>query len=144
MNLLEINASKTKVMSFSSKHLNTTSKPLKKVKLGHSELDYVDDFKYLGISVNTKLTFTTHLKNLINKVSLLHRIRKSLTDKVALQLYKTIILPVMDYGDLFYHHQNAKLVKKLLTIQNRCVRIIARLPTLTNTEEEEKKLNLLP
>lgn len=62
MNLLEINASKTKVMSFSSKHLNTTSKPLKKVKLGHSELDYVDDFKYLGISVNTKLTFTTHLK----------------------------------------------------------------------------------
>lgn len=87
-------------MFFTSKHLNTTSKPLRNLKLGQTHLDFVDDYKYLGVNIDSKLSFSKHLKNLINtvsfKVSQLQKIRKSLTDKVALQLYKSMILPVMD------------------------------------------------
>lgn len=148
LNLLEINASKTKVMFFSSKHLNSTSKPLRKFKLGLSDLEFVEEYKYLGVTIDSKLSFTKHLKNLIStvsfKISQLRKIRKSLSDKVALQLYKSMILPVMDYSDIFYHHQNAKLVRKLQTLQNRAIRVISRLSRLTNTEDEERKLGLLP
>lgn len=54
-----------------------------------------------------------------------------------------MILPVMDYGDLFYHNKNARLLNKLHIIQNRSVRIISELPKLTNTDSEMKKLDLL-
>lgn len=120
----------------------------KKLKLGNVELDYVDDYKYLGLTIDTGLTFKTHINNLINtisfKVSQLRRIRKSLTNKIALQLYKSMILPVMDYGDLFYQNKNRKLLNKLNVLQNRSVRIISKLPKLTNTDSELKKLDLIP
>lgn len=50
----------------------------------------------------------------------------------------------MDYGDLFYHNKNIKLLNKLCVIQNRSVRIISKLPKLTNTDTELVKLDLLP
>lgn len=139
-NRLEINTSKTKAMYFSSKHLNSTSKPYKKLRLGKTDIDFINDYKYLGVTIDTDLTFKTHITNLINtisfKVSQLRRIRKSLSNKIALQMYKTMILPVMDYGDLFYHNKNNKLLNKLRTIQNRSIRIISQLPRLTNTDSE--------
>lgn len=55
-----------------------------------------------------------------------------------------MILPVMDYGDIFYHNKNAKLLNKLHIIQNRSIRIISKLPRLTNTDNEMQKLDLLP
>lgn len=65
-NRLEINTGKTKAMYFSSKHLNSTSKPYKKLKLGSTEIDYVNDYKYLGVTIDTDLTFKSHINNLIN------------------------------------------------------------------------------
>lgn len=55
-----------------------------------------------------------------------------------------MILPVIDYGDIFYHNTNASLLKKLQVIQNKCMRIISRLPRLANTVGEERKLDLVP
>lgn len=55
-----------------------------------------------------------------------------------------MILPIMDYADIFYHNKNSGLLKKFQTIQNRCIRIISKLPRLTNTEDEERRLELLP
>lgn len=90
-------------MFFSSKHLNSTSKPYTKFKLGNVDLDHVEEYKYLGVTIDARLTFTTTLETwwiVSFKVSQLERIRKSLTNKIALQLYKSMILPVMDYGDI--------------------------------------------
>lgn len=146
-NLLEVNTGKTKVMYFSSKYLNSTSKPYKKFTLNNSDLEYVDIYKYLGLSIDSKLTFKQHLNNTLKTISYrvlqLKRIRPSITNKIATQLYKCMILPIMDYADIFYHNKNSVLLKKLQIIQNRCIRIISKLPRLTNTENEEKRLDLL-
>lgn len=59
-------------------------------------------------------------------------------------LYKCMILPVFDYGDVFYNHSTNKLLlKKLQTIQNSAIRIISKLPKRTNTDSEETDLGLL-
>lgn len=148
-NLLEVNASKTKVMFFSSKFLNTSSKPYKKLLLGNCELDYVDDYKYLGITIDSKISLTEHINKTISsvshKASQLYKIRKSISPKTALQLYKTMILPIIDLCDLFYHNKSVKLThNKLQVIQNRFLRIISNLSKLTNTLTEEYQLDLLP
>lgn len=147
-NLLEVNTSKTKVTYFSSKYLNTTSKPYRKLTLNSKELEYVDVYKYLGLNIDAGLTMNFHLNNTMKTVSYrvlqLKRIRNSISHKIALQLYKCMILPIIDYADIFYHNKNASLLKKFQIIQNRCIRIISQLPRISNTEDEEKKLDLLP
>lgn len=54
-----------------------------------------------------------------------------------------MILPIIDYADIFYHNRNIGLLKKFQTVQNR-IRIVSKLPRLTNTESEGKRLELLP
>ena len=48
--------------------------------------------------------------------------RKYITQDVALRMYKTMILPVLEYGDILYEGANKKLIDKLQVIQNRCLR----------------------
>lgn len=147
-NMLGVNTGKTKVTYFSSKYLNSTSKPYKKFTLNNKELEYVNIYKYLGLNIDSNLTFKEHLNSTLKTVSYrvlqLKRIRNSITHKIALQLYKCMILPIFDYADIFYHNKNMSLLKKFQTVQNRCIRIISKLPRLTNTETEESRLELLP
>lgn len=132
---------KTKVMYFTSKFLNSTSKPFKKLSFGDKELDYVDEYKYLGLTIDTRLSFAQHIKNTLKILSLrvmqLRKIRSSFTQKIALQLYKSMILHIIDYADIFYHNKSTKLVNKFQVIQNRCVRLV-------NTDVETSNLGLIP
>ena len=41
---------------------------------------------------------------------------------VAIRIYKTMTLPVLEYGDILYDQTNRKLLDKLQTLQNRCLR----------------------
>lgn len=66
-------------MYFTSKFLNSTAKPYKRLSLGLSELDYVDNYRYLGVTIDSGLTFKKHLnktiKTLSYKTSQLFKIR---------------------------------------------------------------------
>ena len=57
------------------------------------------------------------------KAVLLGKIRKFLTEKVASIIYRTMILPYFDYGDVIYDNANLKRLEKLLRLQNRCLKI---------------------
>lgn len=73
----------------------------------------------------------------------LKRIRNSITHKVALQLYKCMIMPFIDSADIFCHNKIMSLLNKFQTIQNCCIRIISKLSRLTNTDNETIRLNLI-
>lgn len=55
-----------------------------------------------------------------------------------------MILPVFDYGDLFYTYASKTLLSKLQVLQNKAIRNILRLKARTNVSEHEKALGLLP
>lgn len=60
-------------------------------------------------------------------------------------IYKCMILPVFDYGDVFFNFSvNKTLINKLQVLQNSAIRIICKLPKRTNTEQDELNLKLLP
>ena len=54
---------------------------------------------------------------------MLSKIRRYITDEAATRIYKTMILPMMDHGDVLYAGANNRLLKKLQTLQNSCLRI---------------------
>ena len=96
------------------------------VKIGDIRIERVHSYKYLGITLDMNLNFKKHLGNCIKSASykalLLSKVRRYITFEAAIRIYKTMILPLIDYGDILYDGSNRVLLKKIQTLQNRCLR----------------------
>ena len=86
----------------------------KKIKADHPELYFhnspvmkVDEHKHLGIILDSKLTFSAHIKSAISKsrkgIGLLKYLSKYLPRHTLNELYKLYVRPHLDYGDVIYH-----------------------------------------
>uniref|UniRef100_A0A674DCX9 Reverse transcriptase domain-containing protein n=1 Tax=Salmo trutta TaxID=8032 RepID=A0A674DCX9_SALTR len=64
---LLLNTSKTKCMLF-NQSLPATARPSSITTLDGTDLEYVDNYKYLGVWLDCKLSFQTHVKHLRSKV----------------------------------------------------------------------------
>lgn len=67
-----------------------------------------------------------------------------ITPKIAAGVYKSTILPLLDYGDILYDGTSQQLLNKLQILQNRAIRTICNPPTRTNTDCYHEQLRLLP
>ena len=57
------------------------------------------------------------------KANMLAKIRKFLTESTALKIYKSMIVPYFDYGDVIYNTSCQEGLDKLQRLQNRCLKI---------------------
>ena len=78
--------------------------------------------KYLGLTLDNRLTFDEHLANESNKISkiigLLRKLPNILPRPALLTIYKCFIRPHLDYGDIIYDQAyNLSLHQKLESIQ---------------------------
>ena len=64
---LLLNSRKTKCMLF-NRSLPAPARPSSITTLDGSELEYVDNYKYLGVWLDCKLSFQTHIKHLQSKI----------------------------------------------------------------------------
>ena len=126
INRLTINSEKSKSMLLGRSRVIQDMK-LTSLKLGGTPLEYVNTYKYLGITIDAQMTFQPLAKQVLkqtaHKVFLLSKVRRFLTSKAAISVYKTKILPYFDYGDIFYLSCPGALLEKLQRIQNRALRI---------------------
>ena len=71
------------------------------------QVEKVTTFKYLGIKLDHRLSFKDHVAYIKGKtfaeIRLLGRLCRNLDLETLMLLYKTLILPVFDYGDVIYH-----------------------------------------
>ena len=58
---------KTQTVVFESGRKTKTEVP--KLRLGNDELNYTDSLQYLGIILQKRLTWTTHIKNQLKKTN---------------------------------------------------------------------------
>ena len=126
MNRLTINSKKTKVVLFGMRTM------LKKaicqdLYIGNNKLQYVKNFTYLGVKLDCKLNFEAHalecLRLVSHKLYMISKIRNCITNKQALCIYKSKILPYFDYGDIFYMKTHQRTIDKLQKLQNRALRL---------------------
>lgn len=83
------------------------------------------------------------IKNVSCRLSKLKKVRNFLSESTALRIYKTMILPIFDYGDVFYHNNNIKYLNKLQILKNKAIHIFFKLYSRTNTEQDQTALYLL-
>ena len=78
------------------------------------------------MTLDENLTFDAHVKSVISKVSAkvfqLKKLRQYLTPKSALLIYKNMILPIIEYGDIYLYSASQENRKKLQTLQNKALR----------------------
>lgn len=103
-NKLTINSKKSKCMLFSNKSikLHDRIKEGINILINNIKLEIVGEYKYLGIILDENLNFSKHVNYLISLVSHriynLRKIRKYIDERIALILYKTMILNYFDLG----------------------------------------------
>ena len=95
------------------------------VYFGEDILQYTKEVKYLGLSLDERLTWRKHVNNVVEKcnkrIGLLRYLcnKNNLNQKIAITLYKTLIRPVIEYGIEIYGDVYKTGVKKLESIQHR-------------------------
>ena len=113
-------------MIFSNKKEKDLEKQSISLKIDNTQKQRVRTFTYLGVVLDEQLTYEAHIKQTISRVSAklyqLRRIRQYVTDRAALLIYKNMILPILEYGDLYMHSANMEHRKKLQTLQNRALK----------------------
>lgn len=95
-----------------------------------------DEVKYLGVILDKKLNFRSHINQICEKAircgrTLYHMLnrRSRLNVKNKALLYKMCIRPIMTYGCQIWFTKVAKShIKKLQIIQNKNLKIIHNLP----------------
>lgn len=105
LNLMDLNLKKCKHMRFSRKnfqHVNYT--------LGRHQLELVNFFLDLGILLDTKLNFISHINSTINKargvLAFIKRWGKEFTDPyITKQLYTSLVRPILEYGSIIWDPQ---------------------------------------
>ncbi|CDQ98354.1 unnamed protein product [Oncorhynchus mykiss] len=87
-----------------NRSLPAPARPISITTLDGSDLEYVDIYKYLGVWLDCKLSFQTHIKHLQSKiksrVGFLIRNKASFTHAAKLTLVKLTILPILDFGSV--------------------------------------------
>ena len=78
--------------------------------------------KHLDIILDDKLDYKCHIDKVLTKssksIAVIKRLRNFLPRKSLITIYKTIIIPNLDYGNILYDQpNNATLCKKIESIQ---------------------------
>ena len=86
----------------------TPARPSSITTLDGSDLEYVDNYKYLGVWLDCKLSFQTHIKHLQSKmkfrIGFLFRNKASFTHAAIHTLVTLTILPLLDFSNVIYPH----------------------------------------
>lgn len=124
-NKLSLNLRKSNYMLFSNTCKDTDKY---EIKIDHVLLEKTNCVKFLGVYLDDKLTWSTHIKVCCSKVAgsiyALNRIKHLISKKYLRTLYFSIIYPYLSYGITLWGSAYKVHKRKLVVLQKRAIRII--------------------
>ncbi len=146
LNKLTLNVAKTKLMIFGTKPKLRAIRD-SPLKIGDETVERVAVFKYLGILLDESLDWEPHVNKLYSKtcskVGLLKKIRSNIDHSTALPLYKSLVLPHLDYCDTIYMTANADVLNKLQLVRNIACRTLLLANKYASVIEMHTELGLM-
>ena len=121
-NRLALNISKTNFVIFAAKN-----KPLQNVTLliNKEAIQQVQYVKYLGILIDSQLTFAQHISSVVKKVSrvtgLMYRIRNCVTNQTMKMIYYSLIYSYLLYGLPIWGNADDVHITPLYTLQKKAI-----------------------
>ena len=90
-------------------------------------LENVDSQKDLGVTINSSLSPSEHVSNIVKRanqrIGLVKRCFTNLTSEKVLILYQSIIRPVLEYASPVWNPHQIKDINALESAQRRCLRL---------------------
>ena len=146
-NKLSLNTQKSVVMMFLPRTSDDNIKhPI--IKIDTVSLPVVSQTKFLGITIDNKLSWKEHINNIIRKISinkiLIGKSRKLMTHIAKRNIYYAHIYPHLTYANTIWSgHITAKQRKKINTIQKYCVRAITNKSNSYHTDPMFNTLKIM-
>ncbi len=148
-NGLEFRADKMEVVIFTRKRLNTLG--LRRLCMANRDLSYSDTVKYLGVLLDSKLTFGSHIREKVKKATrLLYCFKTSVGQLWGPSLYLMrwvltgIVLPKITYGAMVWANKAANYKKHLDRVQRLGLLAMAHVCHSTPTAGLEVILGVMP
>ena len=117
------------------------------IQVDNDTIEQVTSFKYLGITLDSTLSFVQHIecisRKINSRISILGRTSSYLSKRLCLLLYKSLIVPHFDYCDIVWDTCSSHLKHRLQTLQNRALRIINKVNRRTPISDLHKLSNIL-
>ena len=122
INKLSLNVKNPKAMVF---HMPQKQIIPPNLKINDTTIEFVDNFVFLGVTINNHLNWSNHVDKTANQISktigMLNNLKKPIPSNILRILYNSLILPHLNYGILAW----GRKIKRLEIIQKRAVRILA-------------------
>lgn len=110
-------------------------------------MENVEEFKYLGLLLDSNLSFKSHIDSVVKKInfnlSLLYRSINCFTPQIRLRIVTQLLFPILDYADIVYMNTTESNLKSLNVAFNSLCRFVLRCPYLTHHCHMYQQLNLL-
>lgn len=146
-NKLLLNKKKSHAMLFQRRLLSTDQNNLSLNFLDSSPLESVDTVKYLGVWLETDLSFKTHIQRITNSLNYRLKTLYQSANCFSLQVRKRItvqlLLPILDYADVVYFNTTATCLHPIDVVYNRLCRFVLCCPYRTHHCELYEKLSWL-
>ena len=139
LNKLTVNVSKTKFMIFHKRR----DVPDLNLSLNNINIESVSHFNFLGIILDTALSWKYHTNMIAIKISkvigILHKLKYIFPQNILLTIYKSLILPHLNYGLLLWgvHLQDISVLQK------KAIRVVTNNTYKSHTEPIFKEYGLL-
>ena len=144
---IKINANKTEIVIFTQKFTN--NKIREKLKINDVTIQDKITGKYLGITLDYRLSFVQQISNALKRTYLATRgiyplIAKNseLDTNNKILLYKTIIRPILTYGSNVWHKTSATQKHRMQIYQNKILRTITNSNRYTNMRRLHQQINV--
>ena len=145
-NRIQLNADKTVLTLFTRNY----EPPSLKLKINSQIIQSSNEAKYLGVILDSKLKFSSHITKTLGKAYaaknklfplLRHSSKLNLLNKKL--IYTSFIRPLLTYGAPIWHHMLTKTNKKKLQVfQNKFVRLITKAPWYCTNAQLHKDVDL--
>lgn len=137
LNKLSLNIKKTNYIIFKNKHSNKPNINLN-IKIDGTVLQQVDTTKFLGLLIDSNLSWSSHTQHTSKIISKLNGVIRKVRPFLPLEslhtLYNSLILPYFSYGAMIWTDPNNTSLDSLFLLQKRVIRSCTNSPWLAHTD----------
>ena len=138
-NKLKLNASKSKFMIF-FKHPRII--PKLNIWANGNQIDEVQEFNFLGITIDQNITWTPHIRKISIKISrvigVLRKLKHIFPQHILRLIYNSLIHPHLIYGLNLWGFKH----KRITILQKKAIRILAFRPYISHSTSAFKELKI--
>lgn len=142
-NKLALNINKTNYMIFSQNRTNHNNKLI----IDNTELQQVDELKFLGIYMDSSLTWAKHINYVANKLTsglyALNILKNNIPSNSLTMIYRSLIHCHLIYGCLLWGNAYKKYLNKLNVGQRKAIRTVCKANYQSSANPLFKTKNIL-